>query len=142
MPPISILALAALSGLPQVTIADEHREMGDPTEIKITLSNKTKNAIFISFQPDWYMDYFVYHFFDERGRPVKLKYTEGPQDTLSPKLVKWLDPGQSVTGYLSPKIDYVIPPGRYQVEVVYFHREPARNGPQEITSNRITKTFL
>lgn len=138
----TILLLSLLTGSPEVTIVDEHRKDGDPTEVRISVINKADSTINISFEPKWHLFWFQFRLYDEQGRAVKLL------PAYDPRLLKAegdrirIKPGETVTGYLSPKVDYQIPPGRYQVEVDYHPGLPIRDGkPGGCVSNRITMVF-
>jgi hypothetical protein len=50
-----------------------------------------------------------------------------------------IEPGDTVFGYLSPKWDYELPAGRYQISVRFLQKVPGKDAPQEIESNRITR---
>jgi hypothetical protein len=126
---------------PRVVIADEHRPDGDPAEIKVTVLNREQDPVYLNFEPYWQAYSFGFHLHDDEGRPARLARADRPEDTRGP--VRWVRvlPGATATGYLSPRVEYKIPPGRYQLEVAFFYRVPGKTGRQEVRSNRITKTF-
>jgi hypothetical protein len=138
---ISALLMTLLVGVPEVVIADEHRKGGDPTEIKISVTNKTDELISITFDRNWHRYHLQFHFFDDQGQPLKLARTKRPDVMHGERGGGLIKPGKTVSGYLSPKFDYVIPPGPYQVSVTFIYQMPGNGEAQKVESNRITKTF-
>jgi hypothetical protein len=131
----TILLATLLAGLPEVTIADEHPEGVD---LKVSVTDKTERTIATFFGPESHEICFEFHSFDERGRPVVLPSSKRGQSGGSRRVVP-IKPGETATGYLPPTLDYVIPPGRYQVEVTF--REYGGSVGRPVRSNRIAKTF-
>jgi hypothetical protein len=132
---MTILLAALLAGLPEVTIADEYPEGVD---IKVSVTNKSERTIATFFGPESHKICFEFHFFDERGRPVVLPSSKRSRGVGSRRVVQ-IKPGETGAGYLPPTRDYVIPPGRYQVEVTF--REYGGSVGRQVRSNRITKAF-
>jgi hypothetical protein len=128
------------AGLPEVVIADERPEGWPPDAIKLTLINRTKGLIGIAFAPHLHDSWFLIRFYDERGRPVPLLRTPRPFAFEGVYSLR-LKPGESGFWYFSPKEDFIVPPGRYRIEVVYLYKPPGRTDRIEVVSNRITKTF-
>lgn len=137
----TILLATLLAGLPQVVIADQPRERGDPTEIKISVTNKTEEMITVCFNGDRHRYWFEFGFFDEGGRPLTLTRTRRTKIYSGSSELIRIKPGKTVTGYLSPRLDYEIPPGHYQVALTYSHRPSGQEVQGECVSNQITKTF-
>jgi hypothetical protein len=127
-------------GTPTIVIADEHREGGDPTEVKIVLTNNTDMIIHITFKHAYHGRYFGFRVYDEGGRPLDLPRPT-PRPIGGPSRVVALERGESATGYHSPRHCFQIPPGRYQISVVYRYRPFGGGGERQIESNRIFKTF-
>jgi hypothetical protein len=139
---LTILLATLLAGLPEVVIADEPRvgtpyRAADPSEIKVSVTNKSDGPITAFFGPMGYEYCFKFHFFDEQGRPVVLARRRRPRS--GPKKRVEIKPGETSADYLAPARDLQVPPGRYQVEVVFL--ESGGSVDREVRSNRITKTF-
>lgn len=125
----------------EVVIADEPRAGQDPTEIKIAVTNGIEEPISVSFHPRWHGTWFQFRIFDERGNPVELVRKKLPHYvSVNPRIAR-IKPGETAVGYLTPKEDYEIPPGRYQVSVIYVYHVPDKGVKREVESNRITKPF-
>ena len=123
---ITILLASLLAVLPEVVIADEHPEGGDPTEIKVTLANRTEKTIIVSFGERWHTHWFKFTLFDEPGRAWGCQRRGGLGAGGSRELVR-IKPGDTISGYLSPTWDYEIPAGRYQISVGYLHEVPGKD---------------
>jgi hypothetical protein len=129
---VTLLLLSLVTGSCQVVLTDERRKGGDLSEVEISVTNKSDSTVGISFEPGMHLFFFRFNLYDDKGQPVKLPPAYNP-DMLREKYDRVrIKPGETVTGYLSPKVDFQIPPGRYQLEVEYYYGG---------TSNRITKTF-
>jgi hypothetical protein len=132
---MTVLLATLLSGLPEVTIKDQHPEGLD---LEVSVTNKTDRTISAFFGPDSHRICFEFHFFDQRGRPVVFPSSKHGQSGGGRRVVP-INPGETAIGYLSSAQDHVIPPGRYQVEVAF--RERGKTVGRGVRSNRITKTF-
>jgi hypothetical protein len=126
-----------------VVIADEHRQgspfhTANPSEIKVSVTNKSEGTITAFFGPLGYGYCFKFHFFDEQGRPVMLARRKQTMRSGPTRRVQ-IEPGETATDYLWLTRDLVVPPGRYQVEVTFL--EYGGSVDREVRSNRSTKAF-
>ena len=75
--------------------------------------NKSDTTINISFDPHFHLFWFRFRLYDEQGRLATVPPAYNPNlipDELERVRIK---PGETATGFLSPKMHYQIPPARY-----------------------------
>ena len=68
-------------------------------------------------------------------RPTKVREFVRGSDA-----VQWIKPGETITGFLCPELDYETRPGRYLVKVASYLEIPGTGVVHKVKSDRIAKT--
>jgi hypothetical protein len=100
-----------------------------------------EKPVYVSFKPDRHRLWLKFSLFDERGNRVGLPAIQPPEVLRGSAEVRPIKAGETITGYLSPKCDYKIRPGRYLVKVAYYLEVPDTGVERKVESNQIAKTF-